>query len=131
VLDLLNVRHSVEDLATRAGASSLVAAPSLSLPAGGIVTVASVRGDRGLRFGELFALPRPSRTYVLIEPDRDPEGATDLAPQRPIALAFAQSVLARYAVRDDAPNPRPTYASSTRALPAAVEVSMRASGELR
>ncbi|MBL8604695.1 MAG: hypothetical protein JNK72_22405 [Myxococcales bacterium] len=58
----------------------------------------NTRGDTGLRFGELLALPRPAAAgggVALLVPADDPLGQRDVSDARPIARLFAELALAR------------------------------------
>lgn len=118
----------------------------------GVVIIASMRGDPGLRFGDLLAVSRAGGPLALFEPETDPLGQHDVAAEHRIAQAFADRILAihRTAVADReravvaAPSPGDTdpgagerssdalrrYAPSTRALPPAVEAWLRNAGQL-
>jgi hypothetical protein len=113
------------------GATSLLVPQGASLHPRGVITQTSLRGDLGLRFGELLAIGRGAGSLVLVQPEQDPFGQRDLSLERPIARAYAESVLASHrAAASDEPARR-VYQPSTRALSPAVEAMLRSRGWLR
>ncbi|MEZ4408285.1 MAG: sulfatase-like hydrolase/transferase [Polyangiales bacterium] len=77
--------------------------------------VATTRGEMGLRFADLIALPRPAALgggMQLIDPREDPLGQSDLALRLPIARALAE-----FGVATLRPTSATTYRPSTRVVP--------------
>ncbi len=140
----------------RAGAVSWATRPEGSAHPRGVVFSAGPRGELGLRFADLLALPRPGGVLALYAanpaaPERD---ARDVTAERPIARSFAEAALSQYqsgaAFESAAPRvsqgadgepdttdsqlvrgPLRSYEPSTRVVPDAVAASLRASGSLR
>jgi hypothetical protein len=79
----------------------------------------------------LLALGRSGGGLLLLQPENDPTGQVDLSLQRPIARAYAESVLAGYRSGFGDEPSRREFVPSTRALPGPVEVMLRGAGLLR
>jgi len=63
-----------------------------------VPVLTTVRGDLGLRFGDLLATPRPAALgggVALIVPTDDPLGPSDVVASRPVARLFAELALSR------------------------------------
>jgi hypothetical protein len=63
-----------------------------------VPVLTTVRGDLGLRFGDLLATPRPAALgggVALLVPADDPLGQNDVVAARPVARLFAELALAR------------------------------------
>ena len=130
VLERLGVRPFAVDPGARAGAASVFVAPGGVLHGRGVVFVGGARNELGLALGGLLALPRASG-LALYAPEDDALGQTDVSALRPIARAYAESVLTAYRLpTPDEPGTR-VLEASTRPLPLVVETAYQHAGILR
>lgn len=109
------------------GCRSLLRPGELGLHPSGVSWVAGPRGELALSMGDTWALPR-NGALALVDAGADPLGATDLAAQRPLTLAFAQEMLSQ---RRNLSPAQAAWSPHTRALPQPVEHTLRSSQRLR
>lgn len=79
-----------------------------------VPVLTTVRGDLGLRFGNLLAMPRPAALgggVALLVPADDPIGQNDVVGARPVARLFAELALARARASEQRRGFQPTRAT--------------------